>query len=204
MTLLDDAPNLAHLFAHARLGSDLTPEQHEAWNHALDALRAHALSEPAETATNTEPEPEDPQPTTDPDPVSEGSAPPTGAPEDAAPEPEAPEEAPGEDREPNGEPEDAEDEPEPDSTATPVIPGSSGSLAGLGPARPGELQDKVAVFLADHVGTEYTVTEVAKELGHSGGAVGNAMKTLASDGRIIETSASPRKYTARTPDPYRP
>ena len=204
MSLLDDAPNLAHLFAHGPLAAALTPEQREAWNHTLETLQAHALGELTDPETSPEPSPDDPRPSTGPDPDPEGSAPSPGATEDGEPEPEAPDEEPGEDREPDGEPENTEDEPEPGGAATPASRGSSGSPAGSGPARPGELQDKVATFLADHVGTEYTVTEVAKELGHSGGAVGNAMKTLAADGRITETSASPRKYTARTPDPYRP
>lgn len=86
----------------------------------------------------------------------------------------------------------------------PEPPAPSASPPGVSPARPGELQDKVALLLADHPRRAFTVTEVAKELGHSGGAVGNALKTLAADGRITETSTSPRRYTARNPEPYRP
>ena len=227
------SPNLEHLFAHGHLSLDLpdhvaaelTPGQHETWNGVLDSIRARHLDTHGCTADEA-PEPEPgteravepaaaPEPGADsapePDPESEPDAsfetdPVPEVPEDEVPAPdedgETAPETPDEDGEP--EPDGPDEEPEPTSTATPASRGSSGSLAGVSPARPGELQDKVATFLADHVGTEYTVTEVAKELRHSGGAVGNAMKTLASDGRITETSSSPRRYTARTPDPYRP
>lgn len=90
------------------------------------------------------------------------------------------------------------------STAAPAPPAHGVSPAGTSPARPGELQDKTALLLANNPGREFTVTEAAKELGHSGGAVGNAFKTLAADGRITETSTSPRRYQARRPEPYRP
>jgi hypothetical protein len=213
MTLLDApcdpaSPNLEHLFAHghvslelpAHIAADLTPGQHETWNGILDSVRARHLDTHGCTSQDTpEPEPET-------EPEAERATEPDPDPES---EPEVREEdspAPGEDgeTEPDG-PDGPDEEPTPTSTAPPTSPGSSGSLAGPGPARPGELQDKVATFLADHVGTEYTVTEVAKELRHSGGAVGNAMQTLSSDGRITKTSVtSPRRYTARTPDPYRP
>ena len=79
MTLLDDAPNLAHLFAHGRLGTELpprvssalTPEQHEAWNHTLETLRAHALGELTDPEPGPAPEPDDPEPAAEPDPEAE-------------------------------------------------------------------------------------------------------------------------------------
>ncbi|MEN8652353.1 AAA family ATPase [Streptomyces sp. 21So2-11] len=42
----------------------------------------------------------------------------------------------------------------------------------------------------------FTVTELAKALGHSGGAVGNACETLVTRGEAEQIGASPRRYRA--------
>lgn len=201
MSILDTAPpppaadTRPDLPPH--MAAALSPDHHDVWNTALEIARALA-------GIGTEPD-------------LDGENEPVEAPGEAEPEDRAPEELEPVETEPHGaaaeepgpEGESGEESEEPAApgpglAAAPASPGSSGSLVGVSPARPGELQDKVATLLADHPGREFTVTEVAKDLGHSGGAVGNALKTLAADGRITETSTSPRRYAARTPDPYRP
>ncbi|WP_037606745.1 AAA family ATPase [Streptacidiphilus rugosus] len=63
-------------------------------------------------------------------------------------------------------------------------------------ARPGQLRADVARLLDQHNGPGLTVTEIAKQLGHSGGAVGNACQALASRGQATLTSTRPRRYKA--------
>lgn len=70
------------------------------------------------------------------------------------------------------------------------------SLAVPSKARPGELRARVAKILADHAGSMFTVTELAKMLGHSGGAVGNACDTLVCRGEAERAGSNPRMYRA--------
>ncbi|MBF6456060.1 MULTISPECIES: AAA family ATPase [Nocardia] len=62
----------------------------------------------------------------------------------------------------------------------------------------GELRRMVAKVLADNPTAEYTPREVAKRTGHSSGAIGNAMKTLAAAGHADRTSSKPLRYQANT------
>ncbi len=70
------------------------------------------------------------------------------------------------------------------------------SLAAPSKARPGELRARVAKILVDHAGSMFTVTELAKMLGHSGGAVGNACDTLVCRGEAERAGSNPRMYRA--------
>ncbi|MYT32662.1 AAA family ATPase [Streptomyces sp. MspMP-M5] len=54
----------------------------------------------------------------------------------------------------------------------------------------------MAKILADHAGSQFSVTELAKMLGHSGGAVGNACDTLMSRGEAERVGSNPRMYRA--------
>ncbi|MER6386207.1 AAA family ATPase [Streptomyces sp. NPDC001233] len=54
----------------------------------------------------------------------------------------------------------------------------------------------MAKILAANPGTGFTVTELAKVLGHSGGAVGNACETLVCRGEAERSGAKPRTYQA--------
>ncbi|WP_148593461.1 AAA family ATPase [Streptomyces sp. WAC01526] len=54
----------------------------------------------------------------------------------------------------------------------------------------------MAKILADHAGSMFTVTELAKMLGHSGGAVGNACDTLVCRGEAERAGSNPRMYRA--------
>lgn len=67
--------------------------------------------------------------------------------------------------------------------------------------RNGELRAQIASFLATRPGCEFTPHEVARELGRSSGAVGNALTALAARGEAEQTTAKPVRYraTATTP-----
>ena len=70
--------------------------------------------------------------------------------------------------------------------------------AAIAPARlaPGVLRATVAAHLAGDPSTDFTVTQVAKALSASGGAVGNALMALAAAGHATQTSGNPRTFTA--------
>ncbi|MET9296862.1 AAA family ATPase [Streptomyces sp. NPDC003077] len=59
----------------------------------------------------------------------------------------------------------------------------------------------MAGILAAQPGGQFSVTELANQVGHSGGAVGNACETLVARGEADRTCTQPRKYqaTAATP-----
>ncbi|MEY9936990.1 AAA family ATPase [Streptacidiphilus sp. MAP5-3] len=70
-------------------------------------------------------------------------------------------------------------------------------MASSGPrTRPGHLRAQVARALEQHAPTALSVTELAKLLGHSGGAVGNACQALHARGHAQLASANPRRYQA--------
>ncbi|MEU8350963.1 MULTISPECIES: AAA family ATPase [unclassified Streptomyces] len=73
----------------------------------------------------------------------------------------------------------------------PVTPPGAGAKA-----RPGELRARIAHILTANQTAKYTVTELAKTLGHSGGAVGNACETLVARGEAARVGAKPRMYRA--------
>ncbi|MFD8723956.1 AAA family ATPase [Streptomyces sp. NPDC059629] len=54
----------------------------------------------------------------------------------------------------------------------------------------------MAQLLAASPGRVFTVTELARRLGHSGGAVGNACETLVSRGEAERSGSKPRTYRA--------
>ena len=198
MTILDDAPP-------AQLDPEPTAPRPPEVEEALAILRAHALAEmpgepddePNATDADHEPDEEDPA---EPD---EDDVPPEPENEDEEDHDPSPDPTPP----PSPAPGAAPSTPPIPPPAAPAVQGTSAPASQAGvPSRskPGELQDKVAHFLADEEGTEFTVTEVANRLGHSGGAVGNALETLAADGKVNKTNGSPRTYKARHPAPYRP
>ncbi|WTN61156.1 AAA family ATPase [Streptomyces sp. NBC_00626] len=86
------------------------------------------------------------------------------------------------------------------ATPTPSPPQPAPAAALLptasGKARPGELRARVAAILAVSPQGRYTVTELAKQLGHSGGAVGNACETLVTRGEAERVGHKPRTYRA--------
>ncbi|WP_033328694.1 AAA family ATPase [Streptomyces yerevanensis] len=54
----------------------------------------------------------------------------------------------------------------------------------------------MAQVLAANAGAQFTVTELARKLGHSGGAVGNACETLVCRGEAELVGSKPRMYRA--------
>jgi nitric oxide reductase NorQ protein len=88
--------------------------------------------------------------------------------------------------------------PTPPATAAPApAPTPPGSPPAPGPkARPGELRAHVAQILAASPATGFTVTDLVRLLGHSGGAIGNACQTLVTRGEAQLLNSAPRSYGA--------
>ncbi|MFV2214149.1 MarR family transcriptional regulator [Actinomadura sp. LOL_016] len=57
------------------------------------------------------------------------------------------------------------------------------------------MRAKVAGHLAAHPGAEFTPHEVAKVIGHSAGAVSNALDRLAEAGEAVLVCDRPRRFT---------
>lgn len=85
---------------------------------------------------------------------------------------------------------DPDTEPDTDSETDPE------SLTASGHARPGYLRMQVARVLADAPETEMKVGDVARILGNSGGAIGNALDRLVELGQAVQTSKAPRRWQA--------
>ncbi|MFI0354230.1 MarR family transcriptional regulator [Actinomadura sp. 9N407] len=62
-------------------------------------------------------------------------------------------------------------------------------------SQPGEMRAKVAAHLAAHPGAGFTPHEVAKVIGHSAGAVSNALDRLVDKGRAELVCERPRRFT---------
>ena len=60
--------------------------------------------------------------------------------------------------------------------------------------RPGGLRDKVLAHLLANPGNEFTPHEIHKVLGHSSGAIANALETLVKLGEVEVASEKPRKF----------
>lgn len=80
-----------------------------------------------------------------------------------------------------------------ETTPTPVTPAPS---PGPGKARPGELRARIAQVLTANAAASFSVTELARMLGHSGGAVGNACETLVCRNEAERVGTNPRMYRA--------
>ncbi|MFI0410608.1 MarR family transcriptional regulator [Actinomadura sp. 3N508] len=61
---------------------------------------------------------------------------------------------------------------------------------------PGEMRAKVAGHLTAHPGAEFTPHEIAKVIGHSAGAVSNALDRLTEAGEAELVCDRPRRFTA--------
>jgi nitric oxide reductase NorQ protein len=89
---------------------------------------------------------------------------------------------------------------------TPSSPSSStpptSTPPGTGRLGQGELRRQVAVHLDSHRGTAFTPGEIARALGRSAGAVGNALDVLTDDGHAEQTSHRPRRYRATATTTY--
>ncbi|GAA2456127.1 hypothetical protein GCM10010191_89310 [Actinomadura vinacea] len=70
------------------------------------------------------------------------------------------------------------------------------NASGIARSLPGEMRAKVAAHLAAYPGAEFTPHEVGKALGHSAGAVSNALDRLVEAGRAELVCERPRRFTA--------
>ncbi|MFI0354229.1 AAA family ATPase [Actinomadura sp. 9N407] len=73
---------------------------------------------------------------------------------------------------------------------TVTVPASSPRLG------QGELRRRVAAWLDAHPGDAFTPGEIAKVLGRSAGAIGNALAALTGQGQAEQVSNGPRRYRA--------
>ncbi len=62
--------------------------------------------------------------------------------------------------------------------------------------RPGELTQTVLRFLRDHPEGTFTAPEIAREIGRSSGAIGNALDNLSASGDATLLTGTPRRYQA--------
>lgn len=60
--------------------------------------------------------------------------------------------------------------------------------------RRGELRAAVLAYLQAHDGEAFSPTAIAKALGRSAGAIGNAAETLVQTRQLVRVSDSPRRY----------
>ena len=85
------------------------------------------------------------------------------------------------------------------STATPATQTTQAaepdaSRPGSGRLGAGELRNLVVVCLAQRPNQPLSPTAIAKTLDRSAGAVANALQVLASQGRVVQAQANPRRY----------
>lgn len=70
------------------------------------------------------------------------------------------------------------------------------STSGKPRSHPGEMRAKVAAHLAAHPDSQFTPHEVGKVIGHSAGAVANALDKLTELGEAALTCDRPRRFSA--------
>lgn len=68
-----------------------------------------------------------------------------------------------------------------------------------GGTRPGSIGARILEMFAANPGAQFTVTELARELGNGTGATGAAITGLINRGEIVLTSEHPRRYAAPAP-----
>jgi DNA-binding MarR family transcriptional regulator len=72
------------------------------------------------------------------------------------------------------------------------------TASGAPRSAPGEMRAKVAAHLTGHRGAAFTPHEIAKVIGHSAGAVSNALDRLPEAGEAELVCDRPRRFTATT------
>ncbi|WP_168221094.1 helix-turn-helix domain-containing protein [Actinomadura sp. WMMA1423] len=75
------------------------------------------------------------------------------------------------------------------------------TASGAPRSAPGEMRAKVAGHLTGHPGAAFTPHEIAKVIGHSAGAVSNALDRLTEAGEAELVCDRPRRFTAITARP---
>lgn len=77
--------------------------------------------------------------------------------------------------------------------------GNTRTGSGAVKSPPGQLRAKVAAHLSAHPGKEFTPHEIANVLGHSAGAIANALDRLTALGEAMETCERPRRFATTAP-----
>ncbi|WP_329521841.1 hypothetical protein [Spirillospora sp. NBC_01491] len=73
------------------------------------------------------------------------------------------------------------------------------TASGQARSQPGEMRAKVAAHLTAYPGTEFTPHEIGKVIGHSAGAVSNALDRLTESGAAELVCDRPRRFTTVSP-----
>ncbi|WP_173390601.1 winged helix-turn-helix domain-containing protein [Actinomadura litoris] len=82
-----------------------------------------------------------------------------------------------------------------------VADGRPRNASGAPRSAPGEMRAKVAAHLTAHPEAAFTANEVAKAIGHSAGAVSNALDRLFALGEATLVCERPRRFTAASTRP---
>ncbi|WP_242891117.1 MarR family transcriptional regulator [Actinomadura litoris] len=82
-----------------------------------------------------------------------------------------------------------------------VAVGRRRNASGAPRSAPGEMRAKVAAHLAAHPDAAFTANEAAKAIGHSAGAVSNALDRLFALGEVTLVCERPRRFTAASARP---
>lgn len=80
------------------------------------------------------------------------------------------------------------------STTSATGPVTAAPVTAAGRLPNGELRRRIARYLADHMGREFTPGQIARCLHRSSGAVGNALVTLVARGEAEQTGIDPCRY----------
>lgn len=79
------------------------------------------------------------------------------------------------------------------AASRPVATGSDGT------ARPGSIGARILAVFTANPGAEFTVTQLAQQVGNGTGATGAAISGLINRGEAVLTGENPRRYAAPTP-----
>jgi hypothetical protein len=77
-----------------------------------------------------------------------------------------------------------------------AVNGRPRNATGQSRSNPGEMRAKVAAHLAAHPSVELTPHEISKVIGHSAGAIANALDRLVGLGEAVQMCERPRRFTA--------
>ncbi|MEO3827354.1 helix-turn-helix domain-containing protein [Actinomadura sp. B10D3] len=77
-----------------------------------------------------------------------------------------------------------------------AVNGRPRNATGQARSNPGEMRAKVSAHLAAHPTAELTPHEIAKVIGHSAGAIANALDRLVALGEAVQTCERPRRFIA--------
>ncbi len=85
----------------------------------------------------------------------------------------------------------------PDRWSLRVVADGDAGTGGTDRLGKGGLQQLILHYLKNRPGDEFSSTAIARALGRSTGATGNALIRLAADGSVTQTNIAPRRYAWR-------